>query len=254
MVLVDDGVLNSGYPDPLWVQAVDAIRAQVTSGSIRPGGRLPPERELCQHLGISRVTLRKALAKLVDDGVLQSSHGRGWHAAGPAQSQTGAKEWPNSLEGFSETAARMGLVASSLVLRAERIRASLDQAEELQIAPGTPLFLLERVRLLNDLPIALDLTMMPATIADRFESADFAVDSLYDLIADAGMEMSGADSSIEAREADAYIASHLALEVGKPVLVMHQVAVDLASRPLFTSSISYSGDRYRLRTFFARAS
>jgi DNA-binding GntR family transcriptional regulator len=255
MVLVGEpeGALRAGYPEPLWVQAVEAISRQVAEGNIRPGGRLPPERELCLQLGISRVTLRKALTSLVQDGVLQPSHGRGWHVAAAAPETAAGKEWPNSLEGFSETAARMGLVATSRVLRNAILPASLDQAEELQIAPGAPLFHLERVRLLSDVPIALDLTLLPGSVVARFESADFEVDSLYDLITGAGLVMSGADSTIEAREADSYVASQLEIEVGKPILVMHQVVVDPSARPLFTSSIRYSGDRYRLRTFFARA-
>ena len=64
--------------DPLWVQAVDHIAREIAEGRLAAGSRLPPERELCAELSISRVTLRKALLKLVDDGVLRSSHGRGW--------------------------------------------------------------------------------------------------------------------------------------------------------------------------------
>jgi GntR family transcriptional regulator len=252
-----EGVLGAGYPEPLWVQAAETVARQVAEGVVRPGGRLPPERELCQQLGISRVTLRKALGKLVDDGILQPSHGRGWHVAtapGSPPKPVAEKEWPNSLEGFSETATRMGLTATSLVLRDERVPASFDQAEELLIAPGTPLLLLERVRLLNDVPIAIDVTLIPAALADRFEQPDFTVASLYDLITATGSVMSGADSTIEARGADEYVAAQLSIPVGSPVLVLHQVVVDALARPLFMSTLSYSGDRYRLRTFFARAS
>jgi GntR family transcriptional regulator len=254
MVVIDesDGRLRPGYPDALWVQAAELISREIESGAIRPGGRLPPERELCAQLGISRVTLRKALSHLVDAGVLQPSHGRGWHVSAPGDASA-TKEWPNSLEGFSETAARMGLVASSRVL-SEIVRpASLDEAEELQIAPGIPILHLERVRLLSEVPIALDLTLMRADLLADFASHDFSVESLYDVISGSGLVMSGADSSIEAREAESYVASQLSIEPGKPILVMHQVVVDPLAKPLFSSTIRYSGDRYRLRTFFARA-
>jgi DNA-binding GntR family transcriptional regulator len=163
------------------------------------------------------------------------------------------KEFPNSLESFTETAARMGLVASSRVLRAETKPASLDQAEELSIAPGTPLFHLERVRLLNDVPIALDVTRIPAHLAPTLTDADFSVDSLYEKLAEAGIEPLRADATIEAREADPAAAENLDLAVGKPVLVMRQLAVDRVEHPLFVSTITYAGDRYRLRTFFARS-
>lgn len=240
---------RSDYPEPLWIQALQLIRAEIDEGALQPGMRLPPERELCQQLNISRMTLRKALNQLVEDGVLNSSHGRGWYVA---KAQAADREWPSNLESFSETAARMGLTASSRVLTAHARPANLDEAEDLGIAPGTPLFRLERVRLLDGVPIALDLTRIAASLVPDLGEHDFSSESFYDSLAAAGVEPARANSTIEAREADAYTAEQLNLAVGKPVLVMHQVAVDAADRPLFTSVISYVGERYRLRTSFAR--
>ena len=243
--------VRTDYPDPLWVQAADSIRDRIASGDLRAGSRLPPERELCQLLGISRVTLRKALQALVEDGALASSHGRGWYVSGGGVDTR--NEWPNSLESFTETANRMGLEPSSLVLRAETKAATLDEAEELGVAPGTPLFHLERVRLLDDVPIAVDVTRLPAALAPSLESVDFATASFYEALAAAGVEPLRADATIEAREATGAVAESLGLDAGKPVLVMRQVAVDKHEHPLFVSTITYAGERYRLRTHFARA-
>jgi DNA-binding GntR family transcriptional regulator len=148
----------------------------------------------------------------------------------------------------------MGLTASSTVIRAEEAPATLDEAEGLLIAPGTPLFHLERVRLLGGVPIALDITQVPSSLAPGLVEVDFTTASLYQELADAGVEPLRADATIEAKEADAQVAALLELQLGKPVLVMRQVAVDHAEHPLFTSTIRYAGDRYRLRTFFARRS
>lgn len=240
--------IRPDYPEPLWIQAVNLIRGEIDDGVLKPGMRLPPERELCGQLNISRVTLRKALGKLVEDGVLSASHGRGWYVA---QAPT-SKEWPNSLESFSETASRMGLIPSSTVLRAEVKPASLDEAEELSIAPGTPLFHLERVRRLNDVPIALDVTRLAVSVAPGIVGADFAIDSLYEQLSDAGVEPLRADATIEARGADDTLAHELDLDRGAPVLVMRQLVVNALDRPIFVSTITYAGDRYRLRTSFSR--
>lgn len=240
--------IRPDYPEPLWLQAVDYIRADIASGVLAVGMRLPPERELCIRLNISRVTLRKALLRLVDDGVLTSSHGRGWYVAGGNQ-----KDWPNSLESFSETADRMGLVATSRILRADTAPASFDEAEELSIAPGTQLFFLDRVRMLNQVPIAIDQSRVRANLVPGFESVDFSAASLYEELAAAGLDLARADSTIEARESDDFAATNLAIQVGKPVLVMHQVVVNSQDKPIFASTIQYAGDRYRLRTFFTRS-
>jgi GntR family transcriptional regulator len=243
------GAIVPGYPEPLWIQAVNVIRGEIDKGVLLPGSRLAPERELCRQLGISRVTLRKALGHLVEAGLLSASHGRGWYVAQALPK----KEWPNSLESFSETAARMGLTPHSTVLRAQSTPASIDEAEQLAIAPGTALFRLERVRFLGGVPIALDLTCIALTLVPGIEDVDFRTASLYSTLAEAGVEPVRADSTIEATKADDRAAGHLDVAPGDPLLVMRQVAVGAEREPLFVSTIQYAGDRYRLRTSFARS-
>ncbi|WP_245771065.1 GntR family transcriptional regulator [Actinacidiphila guanduensis] len=243
------GAVLPGYPEPLWVQAADVIRGQVEQGLVKPGGRLPPERELCRQLGISRVTLRKALGSLVETGVLSASHGRGWYVSRGAQK----KEWPNSLESFSETASRMGLTPHSTVLTCEVSASTIDEAEELAIAPGTPLFRLERVRFLGEVAIAVDQTRLRQSLVPGIESVDFTSRSLFTTLEEAGVEPVRADSTIEATRADEQVAGQLGLEAGAPVLVMRQLAFGAQQEPLFVSVIRYAGDRYRLRTSFARS-
>ena len=243
--------MRASYPEPLWIQAVDYIMNDIAEGTLVAGSRLPPERELCARLSISRVTLRKALLKLVDDGVLTASHGRGWYVASTV-GRAGA-DWSNSLESFSETAERMGLIASSRILISEVVPASLDEAEELHIAPGTPLFHLVRVRMLNDVPIAIDDSHIPADLVPGLDTVDFTQASLYEQLTAAGLDLNRADSSIEALSADLTLAANLAIQPGTPVLAMRQLVVDSTDRPIFASDIRYAGDRYRLRTFFARS-
>jgi GntR family transcriptional regulator len=239
--------LPAAYPEPLWEQAKTVLQARIADGEVQPGARLPPERDLCQLLDISRVTLRKALAALVDDGVLRSAHGRGWYVVAPERN-----DWPTTLESFSETAARMGLRATSRVLRSELGTATFDEAEAFQIAPGTPLYRLDRVRMLDEVPIAVDESLVPADVAVGFDTVDFATSSLYDLLAGRGFRLAHADTTIEARPADARLAGHLGVAEATPVLEMRQIVRDRAQRPLLSSTIRYAGDRYRLRTSFTR--
>ncbi|MBD0737369.1 GntR family transcriptional regulator [Streptomyces sp. CBMA29] len=239
--------LTTHYPEPLWLQAKAALQERIAAGEVEPGSRLPPERELCQMLAISRVTLRKALTALVEEGVLRPAHGRGWYVGVPER-----KEWPNTLESFTETARRMGLVPTSRVLRRELGTSTFDEAEAFQIAPGTPLYRVDRVRMLDGVPIAVDESFVPADIAVGFDQVDFTDHSLYDTIAGLGFQLDRADTTIEARPADDVLAGHLAIAAGTPVLEMRQIVRDRSQRPLLSSAIRYAGDRYRLRTSFAR--
>ena len=220
--------LSAGVPEPLWLQAAAVIARDIAEGRLTTGSRLPPERELCQRLQISRVTLRRALAKLVDDRLLTASHGRGWYVGEPVPAPR--RDWPNALESFTETAARLGLTASSRVLRAELAPASLDEAEELGVVPGMSLFRLDRIRLLEQVPIATDSTRVPAALVPGIADIDFSRRSLYDVLAEAGHAPSRADTTIEAREADADLALRLDIAAGTPILVMHELVHDRDDR------------------------
>ncbi|GMA23506.1 transcriptional regulator [Luteimicrobium album] len=188
--------MRSDHPDPLWLQVAALVAEDVSTGRLGAGSRLPAERELCLRLGVSRVTLRKALSHLVEEGVLRPSHGRGWYVAATSSER---KDWPNRLESFSETAARMNLTPTSRVLRSSVDPATLDEAEELGIAPGTPLFHLDRVRLLEGIPTAIDRTRVPAHVAPALAETDFTTGSLYDVLASAGAEPVRAEATIEAQ-------------------------------------------------------
>ena len=236
-------------PDPLWVQAANIIRAQVVDGALPAGRRLPAERELCLQLGVSRVTLRKALQQLVEEGVLRSSHGRGWYVA----AQQSAPEWPNTLESFTATARRKGLEPTSRVLTAVVRAASLDEAEEFGVVAGTDIFHLVRVRLLDGVPIGVDDSRVPLSLAAGLDEVDFRSASLLEELAARGVVPVQADSMIEARGSSAEHAVPLELTVGDPVLVMRQTLEDQSGRPVLITTIYYRGDRYRLHTTFARA-
>jgi GntR family transcriptional regulator len=248
------GAIRGDVPDPLWLQAAERLAREIGDGALPQGSRLPAERELCQRLSISRVTLRKALQKLVDDGLVTPSHGRGWYVgSAPARSGAPARnDWPNTLESFSETADRLGLPVSSRVTRAIIRPATLDEAEELAIVPGMPLFHLERVRSLGGVPIASDRSRIPADRVPGIEGADFSQQSLYALLDAAGAAPARAETTIEARAADEALAVELGIDPGAPVLVMHELVHTADDRPLLASEIRYAGDRYRLRTTFIR--
>jgi DNA-binding GntR family transcriptional regulator len=234
-------------PGPLFLGIAETLAERVASGELAPGAQLLGERELCKQFGVSRVTIRRALAELRDRGLIDSDSARGWFVQAPSVGE------PNALMSFSEMARSKGLAATSVVLRAETRHASIDEAEQLGIAPGSELFDLERVRRLDDVAVAIEHSRLPLRIAPDLPRADLARDSLYETLRAAGVFPAYAEYVIQAIGASAEQAVLLDLVEHAPLLMASAVTHDRAGRPIEISRSVFRGDRYRFRTTLFRS-
>lgn len=225
----------------------ESLAEEIERGRRAPGSRLPPERALAEHFGVSRVTLRRALAELERSGVVTRTS-TGWAVA---TARIG--EPPNALMSFSEMAASRGLTPSSRVLNQEVRPASIDEAETLGLAPGAALFELERLRLMDEVPIMIDDTRVPLSLAPGVDETDFAKASLYEVLERRyALRAARARFSVEAIAADERRASLLGLPIGEPLLRCHQLTEDETGRPIEICDMVYRGDRYRFRATLVR--
>lgn len=231
----------SGRPLHRWVYA--QINASLLHDHLEQGSRLPSERELSEQYGVSRVTIRKALEALETDGVVRSAKGVGWLV-----SVTTPGETQNDVMSFTDMAAARGLTATSRVVVQRERPATLDEADTLRVAPGAPLVELERVRLLDDLPVVIDWSAVPASRFPGLLDHDFRTASLYRLLAEEyGCVPTTASYTMQAVAADERQAALLDLEPGAPILASSQVANDQTGRPFQICLFSYRGDRYRMQ-------
>jgi GntR family transcriptional regulator len=226
----------------------ESLAEEIARGRRSPGSRLPPERALAEHFGVSRVTMRRALAELERSGVV-SRDARGWLVAG---SRIG--EPPNELMSFSEMAASRGLTPRARVLGTRVRPATIDEAETLGLAPGAPLFELQRLRLMDDVPILIDRSSVPLALAPDLVEIDFSSASLYSVLEERhGLRPSRARFSVEAVAADEHQAALLDLQPGEPLLRCQQLSEDETGRPIELCEMVYRGDRYRFRATLVRA-
>jgi DNA-binding GntR family transcriptional regulator len=193
------------------------------------------------------VTLRRALDELAHSGIVVRT-GNGWQVASGAMSEP-----PNELMSFSEMAAARGLAAGGHVLERQMRAATLDEAEALGLAPGAPLFELERLRTMDDVPILIDRTRIPLSVAPGIEDADLEETSLYRTLEDRfGVRPARARFTVEATPADPRRAHLLGLETGQPLLRCQQRSEDDAGRPIELCEMVYRYDRYRFRATLVR--
>jgi DNA-binding GntR family transcriptional regulator len=149
---------------------------------------------------------------------------------------------------FSEMARGRGLVPSSQVLAAVTRPATIDEAEDLVLAPGAPVFELRRVRLLDQIAVGIEQTRIPLAVAPSLPTMDFGVDSLYEALRASGVIPTRADYDVQALAAEADQAGPLGLAEGAPLLLARAITYDQSGRPIEMSRSYFRGDRYRFRT------
>ena len=185
--------------EPLYLQVEQRIEDLLLQGRYRAGDRIPPETELVDALGVSRVTVRAGLARLVERGLLERRQGSGTFLVRPpegARLSAGLER----LETYTVHAARLGLELGSSDLSIESVGASPDDAATLEVAQGTPLARVSRVLLVEGYPAAWMVDVVSETIIGVDEVRErFRPDAmLLDLLVSEGVPVGYSQMSIEA--------------------------------------------------------
>jgi GntR family transcriptional regulator len=233
-------MLNKHSPVPLYLQLKKLLEAQVTSGDLPPHGRVPSERELSEQYDISRMTARQAITELIQEGRLYTSRGKGTFVAEPKIRQS-----VQSLTSFTEDMQSRGLLPTTKLVRLEQTTASDTIAARLRIPEGAAVVCVERLRLADDEPMALETACLAFENVTRLLGMNLE-GSLYHVL----REEFGIIPCEAVQEFDAVLArprerAMLNLNEGSPVLRIQRTTFDAAQRPFeFVQSI-YRGDRYR---------
>jgi GntR family transcriptional regulator len=240
---------SAGAPNiGLHVGRVYSVLAdEIAAGAREPGERLPPERGLARDFGASRTTIRRALAALAADGLIESQPGRGTFVAGGR-----VAEPPNLLMSFTELGRSFGLTPTARVLSKAVRDATFEEARDFQIAPGTPLFHLERLRMLDGQPTAIDATTVPLMLAPGLVDIDFTTGSVYEGLAENGHDPFRAHYVVEAITADERTAELLDAPVGSALLVARTRGYEVDGRLVEVGRTTYRGDRYQFEATLRR--
>jgi GntR family transcriptional regulator len=234
--------IRTDSDEPPTLQAYRALVRMIRDGGMGP--KMPPERVIAERLGLSRVTVRRVLMALQDEGLLRPMQGSGWYVVDEV-----VEDAHDELTSFTENALSRGLQPSSDVLD-QSVRAStIEEADLLRIAPGAKVLHLERLRFLDDVPVAISVSQIPITIAAPIVAADFAARSLFEALrVECGVTPHVAEYVLQARGASDHEAELLDLITGAPVLQGSDVVLDSDGRVLAIDVTVYRGDRYRFRT------
>ncbi len=233
-------VLNKHAAVPLYLQLKKLLEAQITNGTLAPHSRVPSERELSEQFGISRMTARQALAELIQEGRLYTSAGKGTFVSEPKIRQN-----VQALTSFTEEMQHRALKPTTEVVRCVLEPAPVGVARNLGIAEGTAFVCLERLRLADNEPLALETAWLSFAGVERLLEFDLA-GSLYAVLQqEFGLIPAEAIQEFEAILPQQLERTVLHMQEAAPVLRLQRTTFDSERRPFEYVQSLYRGDRYR---------
>ena len=208
--------------------------------TLPPGSPLPTERTLAVEFETSRTTVRQALQELVVEGRLQRMQGKGTFVAKPKVAQT------LQLTSYTQDMRAQGLEPTSRVISLDLVRADDLLALRLGVRPGDRVVRLERLRLADGEPMAIERSFLSAARFPRLRQHLLRLGSLYAALDSAyGVRPVEAEETIETALATPEEAMLLGVDTGLPLLLLSRHSLDEAGDPVEWVRSVYRGDRYK---------
>jgi len=232
--------LNHLSPVPLYHQLKELLRGEIDARKWDEGS-FPTEQELCKQFGISRATVRQALAGLVQEGLVVRRPGRGTMVL-----MRKIQRNTSHFLSFTQDLEDQGLVPSVRVLHTQTIRAQPGLAQQLGIAESAPVLVVTRVRYANAEPLVLESRYFPLDWFPGIENQDFTRKRFSEIVSQHfGFVTASEDRYVEPGLADSFEAKTLEITPGSPVLRMERIFRVKQSKAISMSIWAVRGDRCR---------
>jgi GntR family transcriptional regulator, N-acetylglucosamine utilization regulator len=232
------GSFGDAAAGPLYLRLKALIQSAIHDGRLRANDALPSEREIASMLDISRVTVRKALTDLVEEGVLTQRRGSGTFVTSGA---TRVEQRLSRLTSFTEDMLARGLTPSVRWLLKTVAPPTPEEAMVLGLSTGERVIRLRRLRLADDQPMALEQAVVAARLLANPEAIG---NSLYVALEAAGIRPVRALQRLSAESLGAEDAQILGVEPGAPALYIERISYLKDGRPVEFTKSHYRGDAY----------
>ncbi len=231
-------------PMPFYFQLAELLQQEIASGRWEAGTRLPAEPDLCEHYGLSRTTIRQALARLEQRGLIERRRGQGTFVQ---RSEPGLWLLQSSEGFFQYEVDRAGRTVTSRILRAERGPLPAWACDALELPRGAAGATLERLRSLDGAVALYVINHLPDRLADAALAITNPDESLYRRLRErAGVVPHGGRRTLEAIAAEEWVAALLKVVPGAPVAFIESVGWDAEMRPFDCYRAWLPTDRTRI--------
>jgi GntR family transcriptional regulator len=224
---------------PIYAQIEEAIKTKINKREYMPGQELPTERELTELFNVSRMTIRQAIANLVHKGILYRIPGKG------AFVSKEVIEKKLEIESFSEDMRKRGLTPGSIVIQFEKISPSEEVREKLNLSENDKIYLLNRLRLADNEPIAIEYCYLPEKFFPNIIKYNMVNCSLYTIMKEEYnvhfnyMKQSLKAASLNKKDAEMLIGKSKG--VG---LVSERLMYNIEEIPIEFTKTIYNAERY----------
>ena len=233
-------ILVTDSYSPLYKQLISKLRGDIQTGVYPVHSRIPSEQELCETYQVSRVTVRKALAELTQEGLLLRHQGKGTFVGVPRICKD-----LREVNSFHDACRMMGCTPATRILHAQFVHAAAEDQDKLNCPVGAQIVELVRLRLADDMPVMLETNHFPGSYAWLLEQ-DLS-GSLYQLLAEHDVEPHQAVHDVSLSYANVTQANALDVAQGDALLTLDEVIYDQHGQPLHTSHQVIRGDRFTFR-------
>ena len=235
-------------PSPLFAQVRDALRAEILRGDVASGERLPSESALVERFGVSRITVRQAIAELQTLGLVQTVNGKGTYVRRPDHAQA-----HGPLVGVLEAMRKRGHRARGKLLSHKVVAAQAIVANELELPVGSPVGAVTVLRFRDDQPFVVGTTWSRSELAERLAREDLSeLDIMAALEDRLGVRIARTRVVVSAALADAKLARRLDYAPGAAVLRIRTTSLDHDQRPIVYSETDCRADMMDYRVTLRR--
>jgi len=238
--------MTAGDFTPNYVRVETYLRDRIRSGLLQPGDPIPPESELVQRFGISRMTVRQALSRLVYDGLIERHQGRGSFVAEPRLEHT------KPFLSFEEEMRARGARPSITLLEIRTEPAEGKVAESLALSGGASVTVLERLRLVDGGVVGYEIRYLPESIGAALTPDEIhnqpLVPAVRRILGKARTRLALRVTASVARKNETRL---LQVKAGAPVLIREHIWYYEPEGPMQYGKSIFRGDRYQMAVEFS---
>ncbi|GGE52338.1 phosphonate metabolism transcriptional regulator PhnF [Pullulanibacillus camelliae] len=233
-------MIDKQSPIPIYYQIEEYLKKMIETGKFAVNQVIPSERELSGTFQVSRMTIRQAVSDLVNEGYLYRRKGKGTFVA-----EQKIEQPLQGLTSFTEDMIKRGMTPSTRVLHFDKKKASVSIAKQLGISEQELVYEIKRIRLADDIPMALEMSYIPVKLVPNLTET-IVQDSFYKYIEDTlQLKIEDAVQALEASIVLPEDAKRLDMKPGAAVLLIHRHTYLTSGKALEWVKSVYRADRYK---------